>query len=189
GSYDAQAQTYRLELAQTVPPTPRQPVKEPMVIPLAVGLVGADGRDMSLSLEDGRPVVRGVLPLTQPTQSFEFTGVPQRPVLSLNRGFSAPVKVTSSVTVGDLSFLAAHDSDPFNRWQAVQSLANALLAENVTAIRTGRPARDDERLIAALAAVIADEVLEPAFIALMLSVPSEADIARDIGRDVDPDAI
>ena len=75
GSYDAAAQTYRLDVSQTVPPTPGQPVKEPMVIPLAVGLVGADGRDMSLSLEDGRAVVRGVLTLTKAAQSFTFGGV------------------------------------------------------------------------------------------------------------------
>ena len=189
GSYDAAAQTYRLELTQTVPPTPGQPVKEPMVIPLTVGFVGSDGRDMSLSLQDGRPVVRGVLSLTQAAQTFEFTAVPARPVLSINRGFSAPIKMVSNATAEDLTFLAAHDSDPFNRWQAVQSLANAPLIDNVAAIRAQRPPRDDEGLIAALAAVMADETLEPAFIALMLTMPSEAEIARDIGRDVDPDAI
>jgi aminopeptidase N len=189
GCYDAEAQAYRLELAQIVPPTPGQPVKEAMVIPLAIGLVGADGRDMSLSREDGRPVVRGVLTLTQPAQTFEFTGITERPVLSLNRGFSAPVKVTSNLSAGDLKFLAAHDCDPFNRWQAVQSLANALLVENVEAIRAGREPREDEGLTAALSAVLADTGLEPAFVALVLTLPSEADIARDIGRDVDPNAI
>ncbi len=95
---------------------------------------------MSLSLEDGRPVVRGVLTLTQPSQTFEFTGVPERPVLSLNRGFSAPIKLTSNVSAEDLKFLAAHDSDPFNRWQAIQSLANTLLVDNVAAIRAGKRA-------------------------------------------------
>src|SRR3984893_10049036 len=189
GSYDAKAQSYRLEVAQAVPPTPGQPVKEPMVIPLAIGLVGPDGRDMSLSLDDGRPVVRGVLTLTQPAHTFEFSGVTSRPVLSLNRGFSAPVKVTSNVSPEDLKFLAAHDSDPFNRWQSVQSLANALLVDNVAAIRDGGTVREDEGLIGARRAIMADEALEPAFVALMLAMPSEADIARDIGRDVDPDAI
>jgi aminopeptidase N len=189
GSYDAAAQTYRLDLAQAVPPTPGQPVKQPMVIPLAVGLIGPDGRDMSLSFEDGRPIVRGVLGLTQAAQSFTFMGVPHRPVLSLNRGFSAPIKVTANLSADDLKFLAAHDSDPFNRWQAVQSLANALLTDNVAAIRADATPRDDDGLLAALAALLNDSALEPAFVALMLTMPSEADIARDIGRDVDPDAI
>jgi len=189
GSYDAGAQSYRLDVKQSLPPTPGQPAKEPMVIPLALGLVGRDGRDMSLSLEGGRPVVRGVVTLTQLAQSFDFPGVPEQPVLSLNRGFSAPVKLISNVSAEDLKFLAAHDSDPFNRWQAIQSLANRLLIDNVTAIRAGRPEREDEGLIAALAAVMADAALEPAFVALALAMPTESDIARDIGREVDPDAI
>jgi aminopeptidase N len=189
GTFDAKAQTFRLDVAQAIPPTPGQPVKEPMVIPLAVGLIGPDGRDMSLSLDDGRPVVRGVLSITQPAQSFEFTGVTARPVLSLNRGFSAPIKVSANLSADDLRFLAAHDSDPFNRWQAVQSLATALLTENVAALRAGKEPREDEGLTAALAAILADLALEPAFIALTLTMPTEADIARDIGRDVDPDAI
>jgi aminopeptidase N len=189
GSFDAKAQTYRLDVAQAVPPTPGQPVKDPVVIPLAIGLIGPDGRDMSLSLDDGRPVVRGVLPVTQPAQSFQFTGVTARPVLSLNRGFSAPIKVNASLSADDLRFLAAHDSDPFNRWQAVQSLATALLVENVAALRAAKEPREDEGLTGALAATLADGALEPAFVALTLTMPSEADIARDIGRDVDPDTI
>ena len=189
GSYDAEAQTYRLDVSQSVPPTPGQPVKEPMVIPLAIGLVGADGRDMSLSLEDGRAVVRGVLTLTKPEQTFTLAGITQRPVLSVNRGFAAPVNVASDVTPDETAFLAAHDSDPFNRWQAMQSLANALLIENVAAIRAARTPREGDGLIAALAAALADPALEPAFVALALTLPGEADIAREIGRDVDPDAI
>src|SRR5262249_18830465 len=81
------------------------------------------------------------------------------------------------------------DPDPFNRWQAIQSLANTMLIDNVAAIRAERPERDDEGLIAALSAVTADEALEPAFVALALAMPTEADIARDIGSNVDPGAI
>jgi aminopeptidase N len=144
---------------------------------------------MSMTLEGGRPVVRGVLTLTQAKQTFTFAGVNERPVLSLNRGFAAPVTVKSNISDDDLKFLATHDSDSFNRWQAVQSLAQTLLADNVAAIGAGRTPREDAGLIAALAAALADQSLEPAFVALMLTLPSEADIARDIGRDVDPDAI
>jgi aminopeptidase N len=189
GSYNEAAQSYRLDLKQVVPPTPGQPVKEPMVIPLALGLVGHDGRDMSLSLAGGRPVVRGIVTLTQPTQAFEFTGVQEQPVLSLNRGFSAPIKLTSNVSGDDLKFLAAHDSDPFNRWQAIQSLATTLLIENVATIRASREPREDQGLTAALGAVMAEQDLEPAFVALALAMPSENDIAREIGENVDPNAI
>ena len=186
--YDARGKTYRLDIAQTVPPTPGQPHKDPAVIPLAVGLVGAGGGDLPLTL-DGRPLERGVLELTESSHSFVFTGVATRPIPSLNRGFSAPIKLKLPLEPEELRFLAAHDRDPFNRWQAVQTLAISLLTANVAALRKGEAARQDEGLMAALAAVLADPRLEPTFIALALTPPSEADIAREIGRDVDPDAI
>jgi aminopeptidase N len=186
--YDARAKAYRLDVAQKIPPTPNQPRKEPMVIPLALGLVGKNGADLPLTV-DGSPLQRGVLELTRPSQSFVFTGVEERPVPSFNRGFSAPIKLSLPIESEDLRFLAAHDSDPFNRWQAAQTLAMSLLKQNVAALRAGAPARDDDGLMAALGAILADEKLEPAFIALTLVPPSEADIAREIGREVDPDAV
>jgi aminopeptidase N len=186
--YDARAQTYRLDVAQKIPPTPGQPIKEPMVVPLAIGLLDSDGSDLPLLL-DGRPLERGVLTLKAPSQSFVFSDIAERPRLSLNRGFSAPVKLSLPIEPDDLRFLAAYDTDPFNRWQAVQTLAMSLLTANAAALRTGAPLREDEGLIAALGAILADQKLEPAFIALTLRQPSEADIAREIGHDVDPDAI
>jgi len=186
--YDARARTYRLDIAQSVAPTPGQPDKQPMVIPLAFGLVGANGGDLPLLL-DGQPFPRAVIELTQPSQSFLFTDVTERPIPSLNRGFSAPVKLAVPIEPDDLRFLAAHDRDPFNRWQAIQTLAMTLLKANVAASRTGARPNADDGLMAALGAILDDPALEPAFIALALSPPSEADIAREIGRDVDPDAV
>ena len=186
--YDARAKAYRLDIAQTIPPTPGQPHKDPMVIPLAVGLVGSDGGDLPLML-DGRKIERGVIEMKEAGQSFVFAGVAERPIPSLNRGFSAPIKLILPIDADDLRFLAAHDRDPFNRWQAVQTLAMSLLTANVAALRAGAPVRDDEGLMGALGAILADAELEPAFIALTLTPPSEPDIAREIGRDVDPDAI
>ena len=186
--YDARAKTFTLDVTQTIPPTPGQPDKQPMVIPLTLGLVGKNGRDLPLVL-DGRPVERGVLELTRPHQSFLLTEVAERPVPSLNRGFSAPVKLAVPLEPDDLRFLAAHDCDPFNRWQAVQTLAMTLLKANVAALRAGVPLREDEGLMAALGAILDDAQLEPAFIALTLAPPSEADIARELGGDVDPDAV
>ena len=145
GSYDARAKTYRLEVAQTVPPTPGQPVKEPMVIPLAIGLVGRDGRDLPLKLSDGRVIERGVLTLTKPAETFVFGDIDEPPVPSLNRGFSAPIKLVANLSADDLRFLAAHDVDPFNRWQALQTLATRLLLDNVATLRAGKPARRDSR--------------------------------------------
>jgi aminopeptidase N len=189
GRYDARARTYSLEIAQTVPPTPGQPAKEPMVIPLAIGLVGRDGRDLPLRLADGRSLERGILVLAKPAETIVFSDLAEAPAPSLNRGFSAPVKLISNISPDDLRFLAAHDGDPFNRWQAMQTLATRLLVNNVTALRAGGAERNDPGMLQALAAGLADATLEPAFVALVLTIPGEADIAREIGRDVDPDAI
>ena len=130
-----------------------------------------------------------MIELTKPSQSFVFTDVTERPIPSLNRGFSAPIKLSLPVEPGDLRFLAAQDSDSFNRWQSVQTLAMSLLTANVTALRQNAAPRTDDGLTAALGANLADQSLEPAFIALTLNPPSESDIAREIGRDVDPGAI
>jgi aminopeptidase N len=189
GHYDASAKTFSLDLAQIVPPTPGQPVKQPMVIPLRLGLIGKDGLDLPLRLIDGSAPDDGVLLLAQPAETFTFTGIAERPVVSINRGFSAPIKLISDLSAGDLAFLAAHDSDSFNRWQAIQSTAMTLLIENVAAIRTNKPPRSDEHLIEALASALADRGLEPAFVTLALTAPGEADIASEIGKDIDPGAI
>jgi aminopeptidase N len=189
GVHDADAKTLTLDISQTVPPTPGQPVKEPMTIPIAIGLLGPDGREREVTLADGRKLTNGVLTLTKAKERFVFAGLPEHPVVSLNRGFSAPVKVTANLGDGDLAFLAAHDTDPFNRWQAMQTLATALLIDNVAAHRNNGPKRAADVLVHALSAALADHGLEPAFVAQALTLPSEGDIAREIGRDVDPDAI
>jgi aminopeptidase N len=186
-NYDVKTKTYRLDLAQTIPPTPGQTMKEPMVIPLAFGVLGQDGRDLPIAAD--RPIERGILTLTKATDTVTFTGVEERPILSINRGFSAPVKISANISADELGFLAAHDSDPFNRWQAVQTLSNRLLVDNVAALRSGNEPRADQGLLDALGAILADGALEPAFVALVLTPPTEADIAREIGRDVDPDSI
>jgi aminopeptidase N len=188
-SHDPVTRTYSLEIAQTQPPTPDQPTKDPLAIPFVIGLVGADGQDLPLVRPDGSVVERGVIALTRPAETFVFTGIENRPVASLNRGFAAPIKVAANLSAADLRFLAAHDVDPFNRWQAVQTLATTLLTDKVRALRAGNPTRQDDGLIAALVAVLEDHAVEPAFTAQMLSLPSEADVARELGRDVDPDAI
>jgi len=189
GTYLAATRTYRLEIAQTVPPTPGQPSKEPMVIPLALGLLGRDGSDLPLKLADGRRIERGIIPLAKAAETFDFTDVVEAPVPSLNRGFSAPIRLVANLSADDLRFLAAHDNDPFNRWQAVQVLATRLLVDNVAALRADGASRNDSGFLAALGAILADARLEPAFVAQVLTPPGETDIAREIGRDIDPDAI
>jgi aminopeptidase N len=187
--YDATRKTCTLECRQSLAPTPNQPDKKPMVIPLVTGLVAKDGRDLPLVLANGKAVERGVLELTEPSHTFEFTGIAERPVLSINRGFSAPIKLVTDLDTGDLAFLAAHDNDAFNRWQALQTVSTRLLIDNVAALRAGNTPRGDDKLIEAVAAILNDATLEPAFVALALVPPGEGDIAREIGKDIDPDAI
>ncbi len=185
--YDAAAKTLTIDCRQTLAPSPGQPVKQPTVIPLRLGLVGKNGRDLPL-LRDGKPA-GDVVELTTAAQTFVFTGITNRPVLSVNRGFSAPIRLVTDLSSDDLAFLAAHDSDPFNRWQALQSIAMRLLIGNVGEIRKDGKPKNDDKLMLALAGLIEDVSLEPAFVALALVPPGEGDIAREIGRDIDPDAI
>ena len=186
GQYDPAARTYTLQLSQSLAPTPGQPVKEPMVIPLKLGLVGADGAD--LPLRTGDVAAKDVVTLTGPSHTIVYEGITERPVLSINREFSAPVKLTTNLSADDLYRLAAGDSDAFNRWQALQTLATRLLLRNVGLLRAGKPAETDDGLTAAFAAILDDRQLEPAFVSLALTLPTESDIARELGRDVDPQA-
>jgi aminopeptidase N len=187
GQWDAAGKTYRLDITQTIPPTPGQPIKQPMMMPLVLGLVGKDGRDLPAVLAGGKAVERGVLTLTKPKESFVFSHVGEPPVLSINRGFSAPIKLAANLSPAQLGFLAAHDSDPFNRWQAVQTLATGILVDQTAHPGSLSAASND--LIEAFMQILSDAALEPAFVAQTLALPSETDIAREIGRDIDPDAI
>ena len=189
GAYDAAAKTYTLRLSQTTPPTPGQPVKEPLHIPVRFGLVGQNGADLQYERASGASVTGDVIHLTQPSQTIVFHGVSSRPVPSLLRGFSAPVRLTIDAPEADLRFLLRADTDPFNRWQAAQTLLMRALIDGTASARAGRAASIEPALVDALAEVAGNDGLEPAFRAQALLLPSEADVAREIGRDVDPDAI
>src|SRR5690606_3444938 len=167
GRYDAQTGTYELDVAQRVPPTPGQPEKAPMHIPLRVGLLDAQGRD--IALKDGdRP-----LSVTAPHQTFRFAGVPEPRALSLNRGFSAPVNIRARRSGAELAFLMAHDSDAFARWEAGQQYATDLLLAHV---RDGRPF--DDGFIGAFGEILRDASLDKAFVAEAMALPSEDYIAE-----------
>jgi aminopeptidase N len=193
-AYDAAAKTYRLDIAQTLAPTPGQNVKLPMTMPLALGLIGPNGGDLALASSDASAdeLASGVFELKDVERSIVFRDVAQRPTLSFLRGFSAPVKVDDDLTEEDLIVLSRHDSDNFNRWQSLQSLATRILLRAVKAIRAGRAPERNGGVIAAFGALIEDVRagrIDHAFAALAMGLPTEADIAREIGEDVDPDAI
>ena len=144
--YDARAKTYRLDIAQTVPPTPGQPHKEPMVIPLAVGLVGKNWRRPAAHRSTASPLDRGVLELTRPSQTFVFTGDRRAadPVVQ-SRLFGADQTYRCRSSRTTCASSPPTIRDPFNRWQAVQTLAMSLLKHNVAALRAGAPARGRRR--------------------------------------------
>jgi aminopeptidase N len=193
GVYDPAERAYALTLTQSCPATPGQPAedKQPVPIPVAVGLVGPDGADLPLRLdgEAGSSGTTRVLALTERTRTFRFRDVAAPPVPSLLRGFSAPVQVSVARSAADWRLLMTHDSDPFNRWEAVQTFATERLIVDVAALRGGSAPDSHPELVEAFAALLADGAGDPSFAALALTLPGEATIAQAIGRDVDTDAI
>jgi aminopeptidase N len=188
--HDAAAGHYALTVKQSVPPTPGQPEKLPMHIPLALGLVGPDGRELPLRLQ-GEPVAAGtdrVLQLRSAEERFVFVDVPQRPVASLLRRFSAPVNLRFDYAEVDLVHLMAHDSDEVNRWEAGQRLALAILLRGIDALRSGREVDVPRAYVDAVGRLLADGARDPAFTAEALVLPSEPYVAEQL-EVVDPDAI
>jgi aminopeptidase N len=188
--WDAGARSYELTAQQRVPPTPGQPDKLPMLIPLAMGLIGPNGGEFPTRLEDEAASRTGtrVLPLAGLRQSFRFVDVPAPPVPSLLRGFSAPVKL-KDVPLERLKFLAVHDTEPFARWEAGQQVATKILLHRIAGHQRGEaPAPLDSDLIAAMRRILADADRDPAFAAEALNLPSEAFFADQLAV-VDVEAI
>ncbi len=194
GAYDAGAGTYRLDIAQSLAPTPGQTTKLPATMPLALGLVDPQSGEFPLVSSDASEaeLANGVFELKDAERSIVFRHIRRKPTLSFLRGFSAPVRVEDDLSEDDLIVLSRHDSDNFNRWQSLQSLATRILLRGVKAIRAGSAPERSPGFVAAFGDLIDDARagrIDPAFAALAMSLPSEADIAREIGEDVDPDAI
>ena len=190
GQHDRASQTYRLAVRQRCPPTPGQPVKLPMHIPLAIGLIGPDGRDLPLRLagESAAAGTTRVLELREQEQLFEFLDVSEPPVPSLLRGFSAPVKLRAALADSDLAFLIAHDSDSFTRWESGQTLATRLMLALIADYRAGRPLRLDQSFIEAIGRLLADAGRDRAFAAKALALPGEGYLAQQM-EEIDVDAI
>ncbi|WP_394153983.1 aminopeptidase N [Loktanella salsilacus] len=170
--------TYRLHIAQQTPATPGQPDKLPLHIPVAVGLLDITGAEV---------VPTTLLELTEAQQTFTFDGLASKPVPSILRDFSAPVIVERDMTQAEQAFLLTHDTDPFNRWDAGRSLGRAVLLDMIA---TGGDL--DTAYIDGLRAALTDSTLDPAMRALLLAMPSEADLAIALagqGQIPDPDAI
>ncbi len=170
--------TYTLTLSQRTEPTPGQTEKLPQVIPVAVGLLGPNGDEVRAT---------EMLELTEAEQSFAFTGLAAKPTPSILRDFSAPVILEHDQTNAERAFLLAHDTDPFNRWQAGRSLAQDTLLRMIS-----EDATPDSDYLDGLLAVLRNRDLDPAYRALMLGLPTQSELAAalfDRGETPDPMAI
>jgi aminopeptidase N len=176
-SYDAAAQKFTLTLHQATKPTPGQPEKKPFLIPVAIGLLAEDGTELHAE----------TLIFDQPDQIFIFENIAQKPVPSLFRGFSAPVKLLGQ-TRQRLAFLAAKDTDLFNRWDALQQYATLFLLDAIAAHQQGEAFVLDPALSEAVAGILRNAADDPAFAAEAIALPGESLLA-DAMDVVDPDAI
>lgn len=189
-SYDPEAKKFSVRLNQSCADTPGQTGKQPFHIPFAVGLLDVDGKDIPLQLEGetSAGATTRVLELTEAEQRFDFINVPCEPAPSYLRGFSAPVKLKTELSNKDLSFLLAHDSDPFNRWDAGQQLSINILLALVSDIESNRPLRLDALFIEAMRKTLLDEKLDKALITEALTLPGESYLL-ELSAIANPDAV
>jgi len=176
--YDANEKVYRLTVKQSTPDTPGQTDKLPLHIPFSLGLLNAAGEE----------TYSHVLDVLEAEQTFVFADMAEKPVPSLLRGLSAPVKLSYGYSREELMFLMRHDTDGFSRWDAGQKLAIAVIQDNIVAHQRGEALSIDQRLIEALRSVLSDIGLDRAMVARMLMMPSEAYLG-ELAEPVDVDAI
>jgi aminopeptidase N len=190
-AYDTQAKTLSVTLSQQTPATPGQETKKPFLIPLAFALFGENGEKLDLVSGDAgaRECARGLIELAEPSRTIVFREIGSRPVISALRDFSAPARLEPAPAPADLERLLAHDDDPFNRWQAAQSLALRAIFARVDALKGEEAQQGDAAFFGALKRLVETSADDPAFVAEALELPSEIDLAREVGQDVDPDAL
>ena len=169
--YDATAKTYTLNFEQSCPATPGQTEKLPFLIPVKLGLVAADGSDLVLNAAGDTEMM---FEMTEASQQLVIENIHEQPVPSLLRGLSAPVKLDYPYSTEQLAHLMANDSDGFNRWDASQALSLSVLNQLMHDSLHERPMVLDGQLVEAYKALLSDSSLDPAMVALMLQLPSEA---------------
>ncbi len=180
--YDQAKQQCQLHFKQSCPATPESDSKQPFIIPFKLGLLNTKGEDYDLGLDNQ------LLVLTEAEQSFSFENISEKPVPSLLRGFSAPVKVEYDYSTADYLFLMKHDSDEFNRWNAIQQLALKLLLDMLEKHKKGEAYGLEHDIIEAYQQVLNNEQLDPAFRAKALALPSSL-LLVEASKPADPQAI
>ena len=192
--YDADTGTLEIRLTQSLPDHPDNENIGPLHIPFRLGLLSAEGESLSLPIEggDGTPRETHMVELREPETTIRFTGLSDKPVLSLLRGFSAPVKLRAEITDGELATLLAFDPDPVARWMAGRKLSARVLERAIEAHDLGREPERPELLVSAWRRILADLVendgADPALGAALLQLPTEAELAQDY-KPVPVDAI
>ncbi|WP_373741568.1 aminopeptidase N [Neisseria sp.] len=184
GRLKAGENAFEINIKQTVPPTPDMVEKQPMMMPVKIGLLNRKGEAVAFRphhgqaahAENAEAVTETVLVLTEAEQTFTLYGIAENVVPSLLRGFSAPVHLNYPYSDDDLALLLAHDSDEFARWEAGQTLFRRAVAANLAAIEAGNPLPEHAGLIAAVKQVLNNADLNPAFKALLLQMPSESEL-------------
>jgi aminopeptidase N len=181
-AFDPATRTFSLTFHQILAPTPDQPEKAPMHIPIAMALLDQEGRELPLFMDEQEQTDRTttVLSLKKAQETFHFYHIDQKPVPSMLRGFSAPVKLKSSYTKNELLFLFAHDTDPFNRWDAGQKLFSDLMVNLVYDYQKKIPFQLDTGIIDAFRKTLCHETLDKALIAAALTLPSEIEIGHQM---------
>ena len=187
--YEASAGRLTLDVEQSVPPTPGESRKQAMHIPLRIGLFAEDGEELSTASVTGAQSNGDLLHIKKRRHQVVYNDVRSRPVISLNRGFSAPINIRYEQSSSDLSHLARFETEPFSRWQALNELAMRELIAATVSVRGGKPVRCGTAFLDSLVATLGDIALEPALRSQAITLPGEADIAREIAADIDPDAI
>ncbi len=181
GVYDADHQTYTLTLSQSTPPTAGQDEKAPFVIPVRMGLLNSAGKDMALRLAGDENAVgetTRVIVLNGQEQTFVFENVPERPIPSLFRHFSAPIKLEAEYSLDQLRFLLSNDSDFFNRWDAGQKLACKVLLSLVKQRQSGEAFSIEDSVVDAYGQLLSDDRLDRALVAETWLLPSESEIGH-----------
>ncbi len=176
--YDQNKKTFMLKISQSCPATADKSEKEPFHFPLALGLIGKNGQDFPLKM-NGVTLKRPLIEITRQEETFTFEDVPEAPVLSINRNFTAPIKVNLEYSQKDYMFLMAHDSDPFNRWEAGQELAKDLMLKMIADLADGNLPKLDPDFIKAFGAILNDSSLDNAMKARALILPSESILAQN----------
>jgi len=193
--YNKEEQIYELSFKQTCHPTPGQEEKAPLVIPVDVALIGSNGKPLPLQLEDEEnPYIldNRVLQFNEESQTYKFINVPEEPVPSVFRDFSACVKISMDYTFNERLFLMTYDSDAFNRWEQSRQIFLEELYRLIIIYEEEQPMTLNQEILAALETILSPPIIDKAFTSELLKLPSEVEIAHyvyDKTQSINPDAI